>query len=90
MYITKGLDNQTAVENPHYIGFSPSTNIINASIMSNTNNSYNGLPQSLGVSMVKNTTNLYENDYQSSILMKDYLVTPSIFMSINESTGNNL
>ena len=90
MYITKGLDNQTAIENPHYIGFSPSTNIINASIMSNTNNSYNGLPQSLGVSMVKNTTNLYENDYQSSILMKDYLVTPSIFMSINESTGNNL
>lgn len=90
IYITKGLDNNIAVENPHYIGFSPSTNIINTEIMANSDKSYNGLPQSLGVSMVKNTTNLYENDYQTSILMKDYLVTPSVFMSINESTGNNL
>lgn len=88
VYITKGMDLTTMQENPHYIGFSPSTNVITTEILQNTD--INGIPFFLNFSMVKNTQNLYSDNYTNSILMKDYFVTPSIFMSINESTGNNL
>lgn len=92
LYVTKGLQLTTAQENPHYIGFSPSTNVLDPAILQSSNGTTtgNGIPKSLSNVMVKNTTNLYTNNYQTSILMKDYLLTPSIFMSINESTGNNL
>lgn len=91
LYITKGLQLNTAQENPHYIGFSPSTNVLDPTILQGSGNTTgNGIPKSLDLVMVKNTTDLYSPGYESSILMKDYLITPSIFMSINESTGNNL
>jgi hypothetical protein len=91
LYITKGLPLETLQEYPHYIGFAPSTNILDPSTLQDSNaGSGGGVPTLLDGSLIKNTTNLYNNNYQNSILMKDYLTTPSIFMSINESTGNNL
>ena len=89
MYITKGLPVDTLQSYPHYIGFSPSTNILNPSTLQGSGVG-GGVPDFLDGSFIKNTTDLYENTYTNSILMKDYLTTPSIFMSINESTGNNL
>lgn len=88
MYITKGQTVEDIGANPHFIGFSPSTNILNTGILNNGN--FYGIPRIIDNNYVKNTTNLYNDDYQNSILMKDWLTTPSIFMSINESTGNNL
>lgn len=89
LYITKGLPLETLQAYPHYIGFAPSTNILNPSTLQGSG-SGGGVPTLLDGSLIKNTTDLYNNDYEDSILMKDYLTTPSIFMSINESTGNNL
>lgn len=89
MYITKGLPVNTLQSYPHYIGFSPSTNILNPSTLQGSGVG-GGVPDFLDGSFIKNTTDLYNNNYENSILMKDYLTTPSIFMSINESTGNNL
>ena len=90
LYLTKGIPFDTLNNYPHYIGFSPSTNILNPSILRNYSSSGGGVPILLDSSFVKNTTDLYNDNYTNSILMKDYLTTPSIFMSINESTGNNL
>lgn len=90
LYLTKGIPLTTLNNYPHYIGFSPSTNILEPTILQNSNETGGGVPVLLNSSFVKNTTDLYNNNYVNSILMKDYLTTPSIFMSINESTGNNL
>lgn len=90
LYLTKGTTLTTINNYPHYIGFSPSTNILNPEILRDEELSGGGVPVLIDQSFVKNTSNLYNNDYINSILMKDYLITPSIFMSINESTGNNL
>ena len=90
LYLTKGIPLTTLNNYPHYIGFSPSTNILEPTILQDSNETGGGVPVLLNSSFVKNTTNLYNNNYENSILMKDYLTTPSIFMSINESTGNNL
>lgn len=89
MYITKGQPINEIGENPHYIGFAPSTSILNTGILTNDGTTY-GIPKIIDNNYVKNTTNLYNDNYQNSILMKDWLTIPSIFMSINESTGNNL
>lgn len=88
MYITKGQPVEDIGANPHFIGFSPSTNILNTGILHDGD--FYGIPRIIDNNYVKNTTNLYNDNYQNSILMKDWLTTPSIFMSINESTGNNL
>lgn len=88
LYLTKGIPLSTLDSYPHYIGFSPSTNILEPTILQGGGGG--GVPVLLDSSFVKNTTNLYNDNYTNSILMKDYLTTPSIFMSINESTGNNL
>lgn len=88
LYLTKGIPLSTLNSYPHYIGFSPSTNILEPTILQGGGGG--GVPVLLNSSFVKNTTNLYNDNYTNSILMKDYLTTPSIFMSINESTGNNL
>lgn len=90
LYLTKGIPLTTLNNYPHYIGFSPSTNILDTSILQNDSTNGGGVPVLLNSSFVKNTTDLYNDNYTNSILMKDYLTTPSIFMSINESTGNNL
>lgn len=90
LYLTKGIPLTTLNNYPHYIGFSPSTNILEPVILQNPNETGGGVPVLLNSSFVKNTTDLYNDNYTNSILMKDYLTTPSIFMSINESTGNNL
>lgn len=90
LYLTKGIPFDTLNNYPHYIGFSPSTNILNPSILQDDSSSGGGVPILLDSSFIKNTTDLYNDNYVNSILMKDYLTTPSIFMSINESTGNNL
>lgn len=90
LYLTKGIPLTTLNNYPHYIGFSPSTNILEPAILQNPDETGGGVPVLLNSSFVKNTTDLYNDNYTNSILMKDYLTTPSIFMSINESTGNNL
>ena len=90
MYITKGLPVDTLQSYPHYIGFSPSTNILNPTTLQGGGVGGGGVPDFLDGSFIKNTSDLYNNGYENSILMKDYLTTPSIFISINESTGNNL
>lgn len=90
MYITKGQPVEDIGSNPHFIGFSPSTNILNTGVLINNDYTIYGIPRIIDNNYVKNTTNLYNDNYQNSILMKDWLTTPSIFMSINESTGNNL
>lgn len=90
LYLTKGIPLDTLNSYPHYIGFSPSTNILEPTILQGGDGGGGGVPVLLNSSFVKNTTNLYNDNYTNSILMKDYLTTPSIFMSINESTGNNL
>lgn len=90
LYLTKGIPLTTLNNYPHYIGFSPSTNILEPTILRDDSTSGGGVPVLLDSSFVKNTTDLYNDNYTNSILMKDYLTTPSIFMSINESTGNNL
>lgn len=90
LYLTKGIPLTTLNNYPHYIGFSPSTNILEPAILQDSNETGGGVPVLLNSSFVKNTTDLYNDNYTNSILMKDYLTTPSIFMSINESTGNNL
>ena len=90
MYITKGQPIDEIGENPHYIGFAPSTSILDTGVLTNNNSTIYGIPRIIDKHYVKNTTNLYDNDYKKSILMKDWLTIPSIFMSINESTGNNL
>lgn len=87
MYITKGLDVETTIANPHYLGFSPSTNITHENLLK-SGTKY-GFPNRLIPSFVKNTENLYNNNYQNSILMKDILTTPSVFITINESSGTN-
>ena len=56
LYLTKGIPFDTLNNYPHYIGFSPSTNILNPSILTNDSSSGGGVPILLDSSFVKNTT----------------------------------
>lgn len=93
IYITKNLDTQTSSENPHYLGFSPSTNITLKDMLDNgtqylfPNKIIDGLmvdshdPTITYDRIGKETTNTYA-------LMKDIFVTPSLYMTLNESVGD--
>lgn len=95
IYLTKNLPSSEAINNPHYLGFAPSTNITTESLL--TPNSETISPDALYdfpvkciQAMVKDPLNFETNDYGSTSLMKDNFITPSIFMVINESVGTNL
>ena len=98
MYITRSLPTSDIKNNPHYIGFAPSTNIANMNLLSDTgsdsvNKLYN-YPASISSSFVTDTSNPLSNSYikgdNSMInpIMKDMFATPSLFMTINESVNN--
>lgn len=109
IYLTKNIPYGIASKYPHYLGFSPSTNITTHQLLSvdvtqsegtNDNNQYtyprriirtfmcdsqNYLSTFNGVSF-NNTNDMANNNYYA--LMKDIFVTPSLFMTINESVGD--
>lgn len=93
IYLTKNLPSDKAAANPHYLGFAPSTNITNETLLTpglvNNNTLYN-YPVKCVPAIIKDPKNLNTTDYGSSTLMKDAFITPSIFMVINESVGTNL
>lgn len=110
IYITKNLPYETFKQYPHYLGFSPSTNITTHSLMTTQDYNagdagvYNGeflYPQRTIQSFVCDSQN-YLNVFNGSTyenkgdmlgrnyyaLMKDIFVTPSLYMTINESVGD--
>lgn len=94
IYLTKNLPSDKAAANPHYLGFAPSTNITNETLLTPSGNTtsqtlYN-YPVKCVPAIIKDPKNLNTTDYGSSTLMKDAFITPSIFMVINESVGTNL
>lgn len=94
IYLTKNLPSVQAVENPHYLGFAPSTNITNETLLTPSgsvdNNTLYNYPVKCVPAIIKDPQNLNTTNYGSSTLMKDAFITPSIFMVINESVGTNL
>ena len=93
IYITKNLDTATSAANPHYLGFSPSTNVTLRDILIDgtsylyPNKILDGLmvdssdPTIKYSSINKTRTNTYA-------LMKDIFITPSLYMTLNESVGD--
>lgn len=109
IYITKNIPYDTFSSCPHYLGFSPSTNITTHELLSKDTikNAWLGYengyqyPQRIVRSFVcdsqnylnvfdglkyENTTNMTDLDYYA--LMKDIFVTPSLYMTLNESVGD--
>lgn len=105
-YITKGVPYNTLQEYPHYLGFSPSTNIAPSQLMTRDKSSgdyqYNGYlyPYKTINSFLCDSSN-YTNSFNGTnfpygtgnvkdqnALMKDTFITPSIYMTINESVGD--
>lgn len=94
IYLTKNLPSNQAAANPHYLGFAPSTNITNETLLTPSDGTLNettlfDYPVKCVPAIIK-SENLNTTDYGSSTLMKDAFITPSIFMVINESVGTNL
>ena len=94
IYLTKNLPSDKAAANPHYLGFAPSTNITNETLLTpsgdlSSTTLYN-YPVKCVPAIIKDPKNLNTTDYGSSTLLKDAFITPSIFMVINESFGTNL
>lgn len=98
MYITRSLPTTDIKNNPHYIGFAPSTNIASMDLLSDNgaggvNQLYN-YPASISSSFVTDTSNPLSNSYvrgsnpMKNPIMKDMFATPSLFMTINESVNN--
>lgn len=98
IYITKNVDVVTSEFNPHYLGFSPSTNITLKDLATGSNNyryNYTYPYKSIKAFMNDSTnptttyeTNISKTSYGHYALMKDIFVTPSLFMTINESVGD--
>ena len=102
IYITKNLPANESLQNPHYLGFSPSTNITTKQMNGGDPNNHENLStfpiKSLNAFMSDSATpfaNLYNNtinDGQTKggtyALMKDIFVTPSLYMTLNESVGD--
>lgn len=100
IYITKGVPLGTSLKNKHYLGFSPSTNILNKeqfmddSFGTGPGNKLYNYPFKCLPSFLTDTSNPFVNTYIDSnqqdrnSLMKDMFVTPSLFMTINESVGD--
>ena len=101
IYLTKSLPTSEMKDNPHYIGFAPSTNIASKDLLTSTETSGSGsqiynYPASIISSFVTDTSNPLSGSYQSTgtsdpdknPIMKDMFATPSLFMTINESVNN--
>ena len=102
IYITKNLPAAKSIQNPHYLGFSPSTNITTKQMNGNNPDNHENpstFPiKSLNAFMSDSAApfaNLYNNtinDGQTKggkyALMKDIFVTPSLYMTLNESVGD--
>lgn len=104
IYITKNIPAEEALKNPHYLGFSPSTNVTTKSINGGDGLTYttpSTFPiKSLNAFMSDAAApfaNLYNNDLGTGkgdtkggtyALMKDIFVTPSLYMTLNESVGD--
>jgi len=94
IYITKNLDTATAAANPHYLGFSPSTNVTLKDMLNNgTSYLYpNKILEGLMVDSSDPTIKYSDmNDKESTntyALMKDIFITPSLYMTLNESVGD--
>lgn len=105
-YITKGVPFNTLQQYPHYLGFSPSTNIAPNVLMTDSSasgdNEYNNylypfktlrsfLCDSSNYKNFFDGTNLpftTANIRDQNALMKDTFITPSIYITINESVGD--
>lgn len=99
VYITKNVKANIANDNPHYLGFSPSTNITTSKlgelVLSDNNIVYSYPHKSLSSFMADisaPTVSYFDLSNQtnkgSNALMKDVFITPSLFMTINESVGD--
>lgn len=109
-YITKGVPFNVSNQYPHYLGFSPSTNIAPYLLMSENGgegsepSEWNGYlyPNKIIRSFLCDSTN-YKNIFNGvnfpkiqpstqensqNALMKDIFITPSLYMTINESVGD--
>lgn len=96
IYLTKGVQATLSLQNKHYLGFSPSTNILGLNLFQEQIGSqiiYN-YPKKCINSFLTDTSNPFINTYLDSrnvyrnSLMKDMFITPSLFMTINESVGD--
>lgn len=103
VYITKGLNYNTSAKYPHYLGFSPSTNITTHNLMTEakgtTEWNHYLYPNKAMKIMLWDTSNLdtifdgvnpYTNvkPENQNALMKDIFITPSLYMTLNESVGD--
>lgn len=110
IYITRNISSELFSSCPHYLGFSPSTNITTHNLLSeattdreesmNLNtflypnrvvktfmcDSQNYLNTFNGVKYVNNNDATKSRTYYA--LMKDMFVTPSLYMTLNESVGD--
>lgn len=114
IYITRNISSELFSSCPHYLGFSPSTNITTHNLLSKdaiknntsdealSNNTFlypnravktfmcdsqNYLNTFNGIQYVNNEdASTKSRDYYA--LMKDMFVTPSLYMTINESVGD--
>lgn len=105
VYITKGLDYDTSAKYPHYLGFSPSTNITTHNLMTKdvgiTDSTPCLYPRKAMKIMLWDTSNLeisfdgvnFPDEKKvkpenQNALMKDIFITPSLYMTLNESVGD--
>lgn len=104
VYITKGLNYDTSAKYPHYLGFSPSTNITTNNLMTEAKGTSEWnhyiYPNKAMKIMLWDTSNLDtkfdgENPPNTNVkpenqnaLMKDIFITPSLYMTLNESVGD--
>lgn len=107
VYITKSLDSDTSAKYPHYLGFSPSTNITTHNLMTmdvgTSDYTYYLYPRKAlkimlcdasnldisfdGVNFPSTAVNNVKPENQNA-LMKDIFITPSLYMTLNESVGD--
>lgn len=94
IYITKNLDTATSAANPHYLGFSPSTNITLDTLLSSgsaylyPNRIIDGLMVDSHDPTIKYNDITGKDKTNTYALMKDIFVTPSLYMTLNESVGD--
>lgn len=104
IYITKGLDYDTSAKYPHYLGFSPSTNITTHNLMTQdkgtTDYTYCLYPRKAMKIILWDSSNLNTTfdgttfpdknvkPENQNALMKDIFITPSLYMTLNESVGD--
>lgn len=104
VYITKGLNYDTSAKYPHYLGFSPSTNITTHNLLTKDVGITDSTPclyprKALKIMLWdtsnldtifdgKNPPNTNVKPENQNALMKDIFITPSLYMTLNESVGD--